>query len=356
MRTRWIIAVAAAQVALLLFMAGEREWVLHTGRTVILRTVPLDPDDPMRGAYVRLTHELNRVPKAQCHDGLVSWFAPHESTWRFQRSLRDQRVYATLRLNETNVAELVFLSNQKPASGLFLRGRVESVDDDSVQVRYGVEALFMAKQNAQKLDTERFGSKAGVPLDLDVRVDPRGLAVTRAHHWESLGLTVAIDRPAPTTTPQNQLARPPRAPTGATLTLKNHGTTPIAIVNRPGGRSFRLISETRWGFANDLWAHETEPLPEPTPADVIILQPGENQKVSIDFSAAAWTVLHRINEENPVKPVLLAQLDPSGNTTLFRFEYVPPSPIERAKLPHADLISTTPLKSRAFNLWSGGVD
>ena len=63
MKARWFWCVAIAQVALLVFMAGEREWVLHTGRTVVVHAEPVDPTDPMRGAYVRLAHRLSEVPR-----------------------------------------------------------------------------------------------------------------------------------------------------------------------------------------------------------------------------------------------------------------------------------------------------
>ena len=55
---RWFpVVVVVAQVGVLGFMAGEREWVAKTGTEISLRTAPIDPRDAMRGDYVRLDYE-----------------------------------------------------------------------------------------------------------------------------------------------------------------------------------------------------------------------------------------------------------------------------------------------------------
>jgi uncharacterized membrane-anchored protein len=54
---RWLpVAVVVMQVAMLGFMAGEREWIAKMGTRISLRTAPIDPRDPMRGDYVRLDY------------------------------------------------------------------------------------------------------------------------------------------------------------------------------------------------------------------------------------------------------------------------------------------------------------
>ena len=63
MRAKLTIAIAALQLVVLAYMAGEREWVVRTGRTIYLRTAPLDPRDAMRGDYVSLSYDISRVPR-----------------------------------------------------------------------------------------------------------------------------------------------------------------------------------------------------------------------------------------------------------------------------------------------------
>jgi len=133
------VAAAALQVFVLAFMAGQREWVLRTGRTTYLRTAPIDPRDLMRGDYVRLEYEMSRVPRELWRDGLLA--ADPD-----RRPIRpDTVVYALLREGDNDRAELVSLSDQRPAEGLFIRGRTESWWSwrDTLQVRYGLEAYVM---------------------------------------------------------------------------------------------------------------------------------------------------------------------------------------------------------------------
>jgi hypothetical protein len=174
---RWmIIAIAAAQVALLAFMAGQREWVLNTGRTVWLRTAPVDPNDPMRGAYVSLRYEVSRVPRELCRDGVATWMDELRKTdadWQLRRRReavwRDHEVYAVLREGSDGLAELTALTDRRPAEGLYLRGRVSWADAESVSVRYGSRRCFSNRRRRSSLRPMRPGVRASPACDLTPR-------------------------------------------------------------------------------------------------------------------------------------------------------------------------------------------
>ena len=60
--TRYFVLLAvAAQLLVLAWMAGEREWIFRTGQVVYLRTAPVDPRDLFRGDFVRLHYESNSL-------------------------------------------------------------------------------------------------------------------------------------------------------------------------------------------------------------------------------------------------------------------------------------------------------
>lgn len=343
MKARWFWCVAIAQVALLVFMAGEREWVLRTGRTIVIRAEPVDPIDPMRGAYVRLAHELTEVPKARCQGEVQSWFAERDDVWRYRQSLRDRVVYAQVRTDDGGAAQLVSLSTTRPQSGMFIRGRVDLVEADSLRVRYGVEALFMEKTRAQQLEKSMADEMSGVPLELEVAVSPGGLAVVRGHKWAPLGITATWVRP-----PREEKSSRTPAPTGVRVRLKNHGSRPLAIVNRPGGRSFRLMGERRWGFDNDRWVGESALLPAATPGDVEVLQPGQVREIVVDLIAPEWWVLHKENEKSEPVATSLSKIDDPINID-YRIEYVAPAASESAALPHAELIWHGTLRARRIS-------
>lgn len=73
MKVKLALLVAGLQVLVLAFMAGQREWIARTGQPVTLRTTPIDPNDPMRGAYVRLEYEISTVPPALCRGETAKW-------------------------------------------------------------------------------------------------------------------------------------------------------------------------------------------------------------------------------------------------------------------------------------------
>ncbi len=81
-RTRWFVLVMAMQAAFLLGWAGWHEHIRRTAPVILLKTRPIDPRDPLRGDYLRLSYDIstpplppdlraegNRSPNASLHGG-----------------------------------------------------------------------------------------------------------------------------------------------------------------------------------------------------------------------------------------------------------------------------------------------
>jgi uncharacterized membrane-anchored protein len=380
---KWIILlVVAAQLAVLAFMAGEREWVARTGRTIWLRTAPLDPNDPMRGAYVRLRYDISSVSRELCRDGLATWMDERANAsgtdWRVARrreqDLRDRPVYAVLRAGPHGIGELVALTDRQPATGLFVRGRIGWVSGDQLNVRYGVEALFLQQDKAKRLELEaaRRGREDGVVLDAEVAVSPAGLSVLKGYRWEPLGITVTTETaPAPAevvATPPGKIVvgerpsgpnveRRTRAVTAVTVELKNRGDRPVAIAARDDGAYFRLVSDRSWGNSRCRWAGADRPRPKPTAEDIRILKPGEGWKVRLDLTTPEWALLFRTNEKNEERTLSIpALVDEQSQGWSFRIEYAPPSEAECAGLPGAAELWGRELRTRGFFPGDGRVD
>jgi uncharacterized membrane-anchored protein len=348
-KVRLFLAVAALQVLVLAFMAGQREWISRTGLPLILRTAPIDPDDPMRGAYVHLDYEISQVPAAQCQGGPAKWIK-QATDYREQEELRDRVVYAALQVNPHGIAELVSLSDAPPARGPFLRGRVQSVSTDGVRVRYGIEALFMSKAAAQKVESMVRKEKAGAPIDAHVAVGASGISVLQGYEWEPLGLTLAFDRPPPRD-PAQRWQRTPL--TGLTVTLHNYGDRDLAIVDLPEGQSFRLVPNRRAMTVHYAWVGEGRAAPpEPGLADVFVLKPGAAHERHLDLTQPPWWITD--TEKPGAAPMPLQKVE-NGWMASFRIEYAPPSADACRGLPSATLIRHVPLRSRAFNA-NQGVD
>jgi uncharacterized membrane-anchored protein len=336
------IAVAGLQVLVLGYMAGEREWVVRTGRTIYLRTAPIDPRDVMRGDYVRLDYEISRVPRDKLRDGLVEIAA--------KPPLRrpDQRVYAVLRENQQQVAELATLSDQRPDDGLFIRGRLDRWwGSGAIPVRYGLEAYFMEQGRALELEQRvRNRAEIQVPLEMAVAVRSDGLAVLKGHRWSELGIGLELD-----TTPRDKTGT--SRVQGATVRLQNAGEDELAIVDLPAGRSLALVPDDRFGENPWRWVGEQKDVPKPLPEHVIVLQPGQVHAIRVDFADPAWNVIDCTHSGDRAAAQSLTTLNWNWSVR-FRLEYRPPSREASQGLPHADLLWHGRLPSRAFT--SGRVD
>ncbi|SDR65242.1 GDYXXLXY domain-containing protein [Opitutus sp. GAS368] len=351
MKVKLALLAAALQVLVLAFMGGQREWIMRTGTPLVLRTAPIDPNDPMRGAFVRLTYEISTVPAVLCRGETAKWAKGYD--YRESQKIRDRVVYAAVSVNAYGLAELTSLSDTPPASGPYLRGRVESADTNGVRVRYGIEAYFMHQDAARRMETMG-AEKAGAPMDVTVAVGSSGLAVLKDTSWEPLGITFAVDRrpPQPNRVP-GQPWQPPPGIAGLTVTLHNYGDKDLAIVNLPDGQSFRLLANTRFNGNNYAWVGEkSDNRPAPAAKDIIVLKPGAKHDVHLDLTQSQWWVTD-IRKPN-AEPMPLQKVT-DGWSASFRLEYSPPSADAVRGLPHADLIRHAPVRSRAFNA-NQGVD
>ncbi len=339
-----LVVIALLQVAMLAYMAGEREWILQHGQTVHLRTGPVDPRDPMRGDYVALDYQIAHVPSAQCTGGIALALA------RTNIIARGTPVYAVLNTNET-VAQLVTLTDTRPADGAYLRGRIDNAWRSGVNTwrsgvdaRYGIEAYFMQQGKALALERDRVRSGIQVPLEMAVALSPRGVAVIKGHRWAQLGIGLDL-APDPTRTNRHADERF----VAALIRLMNAGTTDIALVDLPGGRSFSLAPVFNWWWSNNdwRWAGANDPTPAPQPADVVLLKPGQVHTNRFEFSNPHWFVVKDTtnNMDAVATPMNRADL---GWHEMFRLEYRAPEPAACAALPHGNLIWHGRLASRAF--------
>lgn len=304
-------------------MAAQREWILRRAPMMMLRTAPVDPDDLMRGAYSQLAYDINRVPKELWADGLKTWVSAVDRTdYRREKSYRDTLVYATLSMSPDGVSRVVALSDQKPTSGLFIRGRVNDVSPRALRVRYGIEAYFSDKQVAVKLDQERRNTHRGVPSAVDVAVAPSGLAVLKSLTWEPLGIAIRIRRESRPLL-RDGVEQAIQVPTAIEVEIKNHSDKPVGLVMRPGGRSFRLIAVDDEQEQEYHWVNQGKEMPVALASDVSVLAPGETHREVLSVDDPYWALNYNPRDKDRTAGV--TSLDKIENQwgAVFRLEYVP---------------------------------
>ena len=346
MRLRLAITVVVLQLIVLAYMAGGREWILRTGQTMVLRTAPIDPNDPMRGDYARLSYDISSVTKDQCRDGALKMFA--SNGYVYSRQWRDTPVYATMKLNDSGIAELVSVSDQKPANGLFLRGRIDAVSERTLSIRYGIEAFFMQQGAAQNLEDLRRTEKSGVPLDVTLAVGGSGTAMLKDYRWEPLGLVATFERTSAdqATASENQ-PLPRQFITAVRLEIKNHGSQNIALIDLPKAGSFRLVNDRRWQEPRYQWVGIDQPAQSVQAGNLVVLKPGEIHTTRIDLTQPGWFVVDTKSDPTGEHPVSL-QRDLGDWAASFRIEYSSPTRTAVGNLPGAEIVYHGALYSRPF--------
>jgi uncharacterized membrane-anchored protein len=311
------------QLLVLGFMAGEREWVVLKGRTVYLRTQPVDPRDPFRGDYVRLDYEVNHVATNAVAADLLA---------RGDRWNRGRKVYAVLSCDEDGFGSVSHLTGKKPDEGLFLRGRSSFFYSGNpvMAVNYGIEAYFVEQGAGRKIEEGRVRGDVRVPLDMEIAVGHGGIAVLKAHHWCPLGIGLKLE---------NNTNRQVRA---AVVTLVNVSSNDLAVLDPVSSGRLRLEPDSirNWGGSTWEWVGKDQAMLPPEEGAVIVLKPGQGTSVQVDLSRPEWFVRKR----DAVPQSITGLRDFAG----FRFVYQAPEKAACAGLRNAGLVWHGLLRSQVF--------
>lgn len=145
-----LLGIVVLQLLLLTGMLAKASLPLWTGQEIRVRTVPVDPRSLFRGNYARLSYDFSQIPAGAL---------PVDSL------RQNEVVYVSLQKNENNTWQYQSASLEKPDSGVFLRGRLQS-RHRGIDVRYGLEAWFAPKDKALELERElRDGGIAVLMVD-----------------------------------------------------------------------------------------------------------------------------------------------------------------------------------------------
>ncbi len=141
-RSKVIIGLAVAIALQLVVLSGmvlKAAMPLWTGTEIRVKTVPVDPRSMFRGNYARLNYDIGQLPNSVFQD---------------VTGLRiGEIVYVSLESTEDGLYRFMGASLDKPAAGVFLRGRIVN-NQPPYRVRYGIEAFFAPKTKALQLERD----------------------------------------------------------------------------------------------------------------------------------------------------------------------------------------------------------
>lgn len=336
MRTLFIAAAVVLQVGILAYMGGEREYILHTGKIVYLRTAPVDPQDAFRGDYVQLDYEISNIQTSSIRDGLK------------REPKHGERVYTVLDVDENQVGQVRYVTDKRPDNELFIRGRISNRWGGGA-IQYGIEAFFVEQGKGREIEKLRGARRdIQVPLEMETALGSNGIAVLKGYRTGKLGIGIEIKNEPNSQNLRRRNLMPvtPRV-VGAKIKLKNISDATLAIIDLPDGISFTL-EPVFWfpgpGSSVLRWVNENTPRKAVENSDVRVLQPQEVYEFTIDFNNPIWFVKRGNEQPHSIS-------DPNatmgwGNN--FRLVYRPPSKDECKNLDKADLIWHGSLRSSSF--------
>lgn len=350
-RTILTLLAVALQAGILLNMAVGRETILRTGKTVWLRTAPVDPNDPMRGEYVSLSYEISNIARPMWQGKLPDIKGDR---YHYMNKEKDKVIWTAL---DNDDGDSVYhprnVTDQRPAPSstkVFIKGRVNWMSEQTINARYGIEALFV--EQGKGLEIERGRSRDGyaVPLEIEAALGKDGTAVLKSHRWSQLGLKMTIERDpevAPKDRQEDMKRFANRPLRQAKIEIKNFSDKELAIVDLPAGRSFTLDPDDRMFSGEKTWEW-IAPADTPSIRDVNIkkLQPGATASFALDLTDPIWSV--KSPDGKTLKLSELAEWMPS-----LRFVYAPPPSKACARLQDAKLIWHGRLPSTAFSAMGG---
>lgn len=329
-----VILAVLAQVAVLAYMAGNREFIVRHGTRIWLRTAPVDPRDPFRGDYVRLSYGISLVPRDRVQGSLVD-----------RLDEKGRVVYAVLSPMEGGPHDVEYLTDRRPDGGTFIKGRLSrdwrfGTGGRGAAVEYGIEAYFVQQGRGREMET-RLGrvNEIQIPMEMAVALGSDGTAVLVEHRWSPIGIRLEVPFPPPNRVPGPDGTFPPFNPV-VKLTLLNASDEPLALVNPPDHRTIR-IEPSEWSDPRRSLYVAPDPEAPVSDADVMELVPGGVLEIEIDFASPRWAF-----RGDDGQPKRLGDLPPGE---MFRVVYAPPPPERCAHLGKKDLVWHGRLPSPAFN-------
>ena len=334
MRRLLIIAVVAAQLLVLFYMAGSREWILAKGETVYLRTAPIDPRDPFRGDFVRLNYEINAIGAQRLGEELLE-----------QKGEKGRKVYTLLQNGEDGIAMPTRTVAAAPQGELFIRGRITDNwrfgrRTDGIRIKYGIEQLFVEQGKGLAIEKRRGSRNAiQVPMEVQVALGSDGTAVIKGYRWSRLGMRLELTR-----TPERRRGASVEEVEGSLsprlkLTLQNVSPDPLILYLPNNHCGFKLVPSAwvKQDYRADFRGCD-EYSAEPT--DLITLIPAQEHVVEMDLSQPRW---HMVLEGKSDEIGRLNRND------MFRMVYRTPSKAALTQTEADDVVWLGRLPSRAFN-------
>lgn len=176
-KRRWLPPLVAALIAAVLqtaalgYMVESRASILRNGKEVLLKTVPVDPRDLLRGDYVILSYDISRLPPELFKGGLPK--VPQEVTVFVRLVKQPDGFWGASEASYEVLAptdDSAVLQSQP-----FTYYPSSNESPSSINVDYGIERFYVPEGEGRVLEQARNAEA----LSVSVRINDAGRAQIR---------------------------------------------------------------------------------------------------------------------------------------------------------------------------------
>ena len=161
-----VLCAIVLQIGFVLSIPAIKENSIRAGTTIVVKTIPVDPQSLFRGDYINLNYEFSRIDLNKVE---------HESRY-FDRG---QRVFVKLS-KAGSLWEAVSVSSKPPKNKghnqIIIAGSINSwPSQNNISVIYGIESYFVPEGRGRDIEKNIADRRATVELS----IDKKGLASVR---------------------------------------------------------------------------------------------------------------------------------------------------------------------------------
>lgn len=158
----WLIIILWAMIIFIFIFLNE--YTLRQGKTILLKTEPIDPRDLLRGDYVFLQYEINTIDLKT-----VEVISPLK-----EEDIEEEDIIYIGLIRDGEFYKPLSLSKAVPETKngvIYIRGKVVWKTGNVIDVTYGIENYYVPEGKGREI--EKFVGKG---LSVEVKVDKYGFS------------------------------------------------------------------------------------------------------------------------------------------------------------------------------------
>ena len=160
-----VLIISFLWIVVAVGMVSSKQYILRTGKRILLETVPVDPRDFLRGDYVILRYKISTPDLSQIKSDKTSYnkgedifvkIEPRDKFWEVAGVGSKKGIYG---------------------EGVYLKGKVRYHYNQRLEINYGIESYFVPEGEGKEIERNMRGNRTSV--EVEAIVDSSGNALIK---------------------------------------------------------------------------------------------------------------------------------------------------------------------------------